>query len=559
MRKNRGDTIPVDLDPRPEHASRPLLDHPGSFAATPARGRLLRVLAWVFMGALVVVVGMLYVPMPPNPDHELYDYMAWSARHEGPLYRNAGDVNMPGAALRHIVAMTIFGNHFWSYRMFDYIALVAFTAVIGLLCRRYCGNLYAYIFLAFYPVVYTTSGYWTTGQRDVLATHGIVLAGFAYLRRVEGGGIAWLIVAGAAMAEAVLLKPTYLAFGPFLLAAVAVFVRQSLKRHLIDAVIVAASGAFVLGSVVALGWATDALRDWYEMTVLYSAQNYMGGLGIHEILKEVASTVIQSWHWFAVMALSGLLCWLFERQKTPLSVIFAVLATVIVSTLVQRKGFGYHFGGMLVVISLLSAFYLAEIVRLARRIPDARLRYSVLSFPLLIAVCGLLSKSQRELLPQAQWYLDRSHVAAMHHGRSFEGVLEAANYARSATSPGDTIWTYSSHMMINSLAGRPMPARFANYALLRATRVSPLEERWRQEVETVFRDRPPAFIVLEQLKRADPEIFFNMHAIRPDEPISALKSALDRDYVLDRWIGRFAFFRRAARPDAAAKVGARDD
>jgi hypothetical protein len=432
--------------------------------------------------------------------------------------------------------------------MLDYILLVGFTATIALLSRRYYGTLYASLFLGFYPIVYTTSGYWMSGQRDLLATHGIVLAGFAYLRRVETGSVPWLLVAGAALAEAVLLKPTYLVFGPLLLAAVAFFVRAGAKRQLVDAGLLAATGALLLGSVVLAGWATRSLHDWYEMTVVYSSQNYMGGTEIIEVLKKIAQTVVREWHWFTVMALSGLLCWLFERQKTPLCVILAVLATVIVSTLVQRIGFGYHFGGLLVVTSLLCAYYLAEIIRLARRIPDARLRYSVLSFPVILVLTGFLSKAQREFRPQLEWYLDRSRFDAMLHVHSFDDVMHAAHYAQAQTAPGDSVWTYSSHLMINSLAERPLPKRFANFVLFRANRASPLEERWRREVETVFQERPPALIVLEQGDPADPESYVYMYGIRPDEPISALKEAVQRLYVPDRRIGRFAFFRRATDP-----------
>src|SRR4029077_19903831 len=100
--------------------------------------------------------------------------------------------NMPGEALRHIIAMTIFGNHNWSYRMLHYLLLVGFTGAVALLTRRYYGGLYASLFFGFYPIVYATSGYWMTGQRDLLATHGIVLGGLAYLRRVEGGAGLWL-------------------------------------------------------------------------------------------------------------------------------------------------------------------------------------------------------------------------------------------------------------------------------------------------------------------------------------------------------------------------------
>jgi hypothetical protein len=136
----------------------------------------------------------------------------------------------------------------------------------------------------------------------------------------------------------------------------------------------------------------------------------------------------------------------------------------------------------------------------------------------------------------------------MLHVHSFDDVIKAARYAQAQTGPGDSVWTYSSHLMINSLAERPLPTRFANFVLLRANRASPLEERWRQEVEAVFQQRPPALIVLEQADPANPESYIYMYGVRPDEPISALKEAIQRLYVPDRRIGRFVFFRKATSP-----------
>jgi hypothetical protein len=110
--------------------------------------------------------------------------------------------------------------------------------------------------------------------------------------------------------------------------------------------------------------------------------------------------------------------------------------------------------------------------------------------------------------------------------------------------------------MINSLAGRPLPTRLVRDVFLRSSRRSPLAERWRHEVEEIFRQRPPAFIVLEQANPADPQSYVLMFGIRPDEPISVLKDALERRYVPDRRIGRFAFFRRATGPVPASTTHA---
>jgi hypothetical protein len=491
-----------------------------------------------------VVLGFLYVPIPPNPDHEVYDYMAWSALAKGGLYRNGGDMNMPGEAILHIASMKLFGNHFFSYRLLDFLLMVCFTARVALLSKRYYGWIFAGLFFGLYPIVYTTSGYWMTGQRDLLATHAIVLAGFTYLRRVEGGRLIWLIISGIAIAGAVLLKPTYLAFGPILLVLVGLYARRGIRPLCVDLAVLGGVGAAVLGSFLALGWATGSLQDWHEMTFSYSLQNYVGGVSLTKVLYAIAETSFKSWHWYLVMALAGLLCLMIEPRKAPLAVIVAAVATVLVSTFAQRKGFGYHFGGLLSVISLLGAFYLTQIIRLGMRISEPRFRFLVLSFPLMLLFGGLVSKCYTEFKPQARWYLDSSQFLSMLKTRRFDDVFEAARYARSATKPNETIWTYNTHSMINSLADRSFPIRLVAPPLLRARQESPLADDWRHEIEAVFRDQPPEFIVLEVTDFTRPNVFFGFDKVQPYEPVSELREAMTRFYVPDRRIGRFAFFRK---------------
>lgn len=493
-----------------------------------------------------VVLGLLYVPIPPNPDQELYDYMAWTALEGGALYKASADMNMPGEAFLHMASMKMFGNHYWSYRLIDYLLVLGFAGAVGLMSRRYFGKTFSGLFFGLYPFIYTTSGAWMAGQRDLLATHAIVIAAFAHLRRIEGGRPSWMIVTATATAAATLLKPTYLIFGPILLMSSWLFIRRGWKKEATDAAVLAMIGAVALGSVFFLGWATDSLKAWYEITVLYSTQNYIGGVGNLSILKSIILGVSVSWQWYTVMALSSLFCMFFQRHKLPLVVVFSAFATVIVSTFVQRKGFGYHFGGLLSVMTLMIAYYLTEIIHGTRRIPDARLRCAVLSFPVILVLSGLMSKGRREFGDQVGSYLDRSRFGEMMKTRLFDDVLAASDYLRASTQPGDQVWTYSNHAMINSLAERAMPSRFSCYALLRFPKASPLGDRWREEVETVFRERAPAMVVLERLDNSEPETYFCMAEVRPHEPVSALKEALDRSYVRDRRIGRFVFFRRSA-------------
>jgi hypothetical protein len=115
--------------------------------------------------------------------------------------------------------------------------------------------------------------------------------------------------------------------------------------------------------------------------------------------------------------------------------------------------------------------------------------------------------------------------------------------------------------MVNSLAGRRMPTPLANYTFLRFRSPAPLADRWRSEVAAVFRDAPPPWVVLELPDLKEPDQFFCMNDIRPEEPVAALKEAVERSYVADRRVGHFVFFRKDDAPKGGAPsrpVGAMD-
>jgi hypothetical protein len=533
---------------------------PSLSSANVLLGRGVRIPVLALLVLETLLVGLLYVPIPPSPDQEQLDYMAWSALTEGGLYRNATDVNLPGEPLLHIVSLSVFGNHYWSYRMQDYLLLVGFSAAMGLLARPHYGKLFAMLFYGIYLLIYTTAGYWMSGQRDLLATHAILLAGFAYLRRSKNGHPVWLLVCGVGCALAVLLKPTFAVFPPLLLASVEWSVRRPMREVGVDALACAAIGASTLGFVVLLGWMTNSLQAFYDTVVVFSSQSYAGGIGFVNIALKMVDYAAKSWHWLSLMAVSGAVCWTFEKERSPLSVLFAVFISVLVSTFAQSKGFGYHFAGLLTLMGLLTAFYLAEVVRFSVRIEEPRLRYAVLSFPVLIVASGLSSKARTEFGPQVAWYLDRSRFDEMLRSRHFDDVLATSQFVRSSTRPGQWVWPLTRHIMISSLADRAIPSPLVQPYFLRASKPTPFQDEWHRDVRRVFKDRPPEIVVLEEDPRGTVGIYQYMDAIRPDEPMAAFKDALDCLYVRDRRIGRFVCFRKSREsspPTSTTELGSR--
>ena len=137
-------------------------------------------------------LGWLYVHLPPSPDQSVYDYVGWRLTEGDTLYTDVADQNWPGAMLLHALATALFGNHLWTFRLFDLLALLPLAlAVLFLFLHRYYGRLAALLVLPVYLAMYVSADRWFSGQRDVIAAPLLIAAGMALLRRQEGGSRGW--------------------------------------------------------------------------------------------------------------------------------------------------------------------------------------------------------------------------------------------------------------------------------------------------------------------------------------------------------------------------------
>src|SRR6185312_16736801 len=86
LMKDNDDLSPLvaDLAP-PTTVPAPIFAPSESGIARLVPSRTSRAILLTILFAEIVVLGFLYVPIPPNPDHEVFDYMAWSALAKGGL------------------------------------------------------------------------------------------------------------------------------------------------------------------------------------------------------------------------------------------------------------------------------------------------------------------------------------------------------------------------------------------------------------------------------------------------------------------------------------------
>jgi hypothetical protein len=480
------------------------------------------VLAWLLYSS---ILGFLYAQIPPNPDQSIFNYIGWIWIRGGLPYRDAVDVNFPGAMVLHALAQLVFGNHLWSFRLFDYFGLLGFVAVVGRFLRRRQGRSVAIVFVPLYQAMYVVSGYWFAGQRDILAAHLVLLAGLVFLKRIEGGRVVFCIAAGALIWGALLIKPTYLISLPILLA-IDVALRRRSGRHpgrmLADQTITALTVLALVGLTVATGWIAGVLDDWYDASILFVVERYSSDMENALVLKSLSLLLWKSWKWYVAYAVCGGVLWWRSGDRSTLLVALGVLAATLVSCFAQGKGFEYHFGGLLPVLALFMANFLSRLAAWAvapRAHPAVRLAAAA---PLLIAALGLASKLELQFGRQVEWHLGIISRCAYLDQYRLCTPIRLGEFIRSHSDPDATILTFSYNydMIIHEVSGRRNAVRFAPTVLIDMAR-PPFRhaDRWHEELESALREHPPRYIVTCDMPAP------------VNRPLRVLHEALKSDYA----------------------------
>ena len=494
-----------------------------------------------FLLVMFVTLGALYVPIPPNPDGEQLGYIGFVAYKGGVIYRDAGDINMPGEPLLHFSAFSLFGNHYWSYRLLDYLLMLAFVGAMGFLLIEIHGILAGLLFSLIYPIVYVTAGFWMSGQRDYVAAHAVTLAAFLFLRHLERISPRWLIPSGVLIGVAVLLKPTFGLMFPLLLAYDLYRVRR-FRPLVVDTVALSLGCAAVIGPLVALGAVTGALRPFYEITVLFSMNNYAADTDLRLVTDRLFHFVRIAWQWYIVVALCGAAVWQVSRPRASLTITLLIGVVVAASAVSQKKGFGYHLSGALVVLTLLNVYFLMELLRYGLLIPDRRARLLLMILPLMLFGLGLASKSTGVFRYPLLWATGAISEREFLSAYDFDDVVEVARHVALKTKPDQTVWPFTRHLMICTMADRLMPTRFTSCFFLRASKPSPLASAWKDEMRRAMERHPPELIVLERAP-GSPQTYLEIGNVAEFEPLMPVLDAFKTRYHHETDIGRFALFR----------------
>jgi hypothetical protein len=454
--------------------------------------------------AYTLLLGLLYVRVPPSPDHSVYDYIGWVVTRSGTLYVDTAEQNWPGKMFLHAASTLLFGNHLWSWRLFDYGLLLLGCGVLFGFARRSWGELEAWLVVPLYQAMYVTSGEWVAGQRDTVAAPLLVAAVWALLRRTAGGGRGAAVGYGALLAAAVLIRPTFALLAPLLGLWDLAWARRagrSVATVLADHAAAGAGFAGVLASVALLGWPSGALAAWYDASIRFNLEVYgPDALSTAATAARLLGYVAGSWHWYVALAAAGSALAAWRGRGREVSALLAILLCVFASAVLQRKGFPYHLGAWLAPLALL----MAPVLGVALRDLAAGRRRLVAGLVVLLVVAGLSKKvagglglELGNLLGRVSQHELLAAYPAGEPGLSVAQAVEIADYVRDTTREGDAVLTWGRPILVNHLAERPLGMRFTSFALVTLPQPSfSLYDAWSAQLRESLEEHPPELILL---------------------------------------------------------------
>jgi len=501
--------------------------------ALSARLRWSLLLIWLVS---MPVLCLLYLKIAPSPDQAQFNYMGWMSTQGHPFYAGSFDMNWPGGMILHRLAIMLFGPTATAWHLFDFGLLMATTMMAALFLRRAGFVLAPYVMLVLYPAIYVTAGGWMAGQRDIIAVGILIAACCAMLAPVSRE---WrsMMLAGALVAVAVLIRPTYLSFlvGLCLLELAPrrwighprlerfpvrwnhLTIKKSRQTKSLErrsdpirsktalAGPVARIGALLLGfgavmaaTAVAGLWIGN-LDDFYQQTILFTMSVYVGEPPLDMIQTGVE--LLRSSHWMVLLGLIGLALWVRRtgRLEYPLLLLLGLSAAIALSYVVQRKGFGYHLGGVLPLLILFVGIAFDEVRRFAIHTTLPPMARAIASIALVGMVLLAAAGTAAKLIRHRAELLDLRHGLAPIGTYDKLGEEEQARLVglmRSRTTPNDRVVLYGTAYQIPYLAQRLPAYRFITPAVEQMRPDFALYPAWKKEVEDGLRTHRPKLILL---------------------------------------------------------------
>jgi len=491
-----------------------------ALSPSAARIRMLLLALWAISTPVLCV---LYMLVPVSPDQALFDYISWMHIHGDIYYAGAAEQNFPGKMFLHELGIRLFGVHFWTFRLIDFVLLQAWMFGGFTLLRRAGFMLAPYALLCVYPALYVGAGPWMVGQRDIVAA-GILLWAAAWAipsakrPRQETSD---MLLAGAAVGYAVLIRPTYLSFlaGLMLLEW---FPFRTLHTRSLSAglrtVLLPLGFMIPIGIVVLLGLWAGNIDDWYVQSILFNVQAYPVKVGLDVLLYEIKLATTSDWHWPTLLSIVGFSLWIYrDGLKKEIVILFGLLATFLVSYFVQRKGFGYHLGGLLPVLAIMAVASAELLYRFSAEHTGRRKQVwaGLTAAAIALMVAGSVKKISRlryhaQLIAQGEFLPTYDADDRL----TYPELDEVVQTIRAGSEPDDYILQWGRHFEIGFLAQRKSTLRFISTPALDILHDGfDHTDAWLEEVRTSLETKTPKFVIIENDVLANDTLPFEAYPV----------------------------------------------
>ena len=442
---------------------------------------------WLLLvGFSWIVLGAFYLTLPPSPDQFELDYMGWQMLEGAVPYRDFIDMNWPGVIWNHALSTALFGNHLWSWRALDFIAVALSAFFLQDLLKRTAGKTAAALSLVLYPLFYTSLPQWFSGQPDMTAGQLLLVALWFHVRAYETRVCRWQIGTGILIAAAMLNKPTVGVLG-LLLPVQALLLRVPLRRVVLQTAVAAstAMGCLLLALLALLAQGAT-VREVIEALYTYNAwTQFLEAASPGELARQWLAVHVAWWHYLSILAVvgGGLLLWRSPRRIAATALPILWLGGLL-SFLAQHRGFAYHLGPCFIPIIGLAAAALGLCWDAGRARGPRSWATALAVFLLLVVGAGGVRKLYDNYgsLPVAFLQGDYSlHLAKFTEGDGLT-VADAVTLTEQierAVPAGETVLVFGTASSMNFLSRRPQPTRFF-YApvLINAHPPLPMADRW---------------------------------------------------------------------------------
>lgn len=514
-------------------------------AAAPAAAAIFRPHLYFALAGVFIIFALPLLPVPFTRDQGIYGYFGWRWLEGDVPYRDMFEGKGPVLYALYALGLWLAGGEQWGVNLLDILARAAAVMLTGRATARAAGEragLFAAVLTAL-PLLGIFNFMWWNNQAETFMLP--MLAGSSLL--VLRGGRRDLVAAGLLSGLAVLTKFTSVLH---LWPAIWLFARpgEGGRRW-------AGPGWYVLGLLLGAFpfltyfTATGALYDFWEIhfryNILYSGGFYGGG--------DPALPGL----WFIFFLLPVLAP--FAAAKIPagqgrggICFLGFWLADGLLQVVGQGKFFLYHWLPLVPAMGAAAGAGLAGVERLFSR-PAGVARSRRIAYALLIFFAVGYGRNYWQLQEAmgVRGYLAGNLTAAEYYvnfsTEDFRLVYNqaAADFARAASGPEDTLLVFGYEPLVNLLAQRACPTRFVTRLAVsfkpRSAEADQMREKWRRQFMDELRARPPALIAIPDQDR---------NPVAPETSYEAAKNFpafwafIQSDYQPAGDIGNFHFFAR---------------